>query len=261
MSADPVSGGPVGVGVAFEGVGMSFATPTGNREVLRGVSFQTAPGEILALVGRSGCGKSTLLNLAAGLGRPAAGQIRFSAPPRVGYVFQDARLLPWLTLAQNLALVCPPAFHADIPGALARVGLAGRGGDLPGQLSLGMAQRAAVARALVIRPELLLLDEPCGALDELTAAELRAELAGLLRQQPATTLLVTHHPGEAVLLADRVLVLGGTPTRLTQVLEVPLPRPRDPDDPAALPLLRELRALLRGAGTPAGPATPGGAAA
>ncbi|PNY80126.1 ABC transporter ATP-binding protein [Deinococcus koreensis] len=236
-----------GVGVNFGDVGVSFAAPQAPREVLRGVTFQAAAGEILALVGRSGCGKSTLLNLAAGLGAPSAGQIRFTAPPRIGYVFQDARLLPWLTLARNLELVCPPEFHPDIPAALARVGLAGRGDDLPAQLSLGMAQRAAVARALVIRPDVLLLDEPCGALDELTAAELRAELAGLLRLQPATTLLVTHHPGEAVLLADRVLVLGGSPTRITQVLEVPLPRPRDPDDPAALPLLRELRGLLRAA--------------
>ena len=242
-----------GVGVSFDSVGTSFRGPQDIREVLRGINFQAGPGEILALVGRSGCGKSTLLNLAAGLGRPDVGQIHFSATPRVGYVFQDARLLPWLTLGQNLKLVCPPQFHADIPTALARVGLAGRQGNRPGQLSLGMAQRAAVARALVIRPDLLLLDEPCGALDELTAAELRTELGALLRQQPATTLLVTHHPGEAVLLADRVLVLGGAPTRVTGVLAVELPRPRDPDDPAALPLVRELRALLRAASASAGP--------
>ncbi len=218
------------------------------------MNFEAAPGEIVALVGRSGCGKSTLLNLAAGLGRPDVGKIRFSAPPRVGYVFQEARLLPWLTLGQNLRLVCPPEFHADIPAALARVGLAGREADRPGQLSLGMAQRVAVARALVIRPDLLLLDEPCGALDELTAAELRAELGALLRHQPATTLLVTHHPGEAVLLADHVLVLGGAPTCVTGILAVELPRPRDPDNPAALPLVRELRAMLRTASPPAGSA-------
>lgn len=236
-----------GVTVTFSGVGVTFSASQGQREVLRGVNLQAAPGEIVALVGRSGSGKSTLLNLAAGLGRPDAGGLSFDVPPRVGYVFQDARLLPWLTLAQNLELVCPPEYHADIPTALARVGLAGRDGDRPGHLSLGMAQRAAVARALVVRPDLLLLDEPCGALDELTAAELRAELGALLRQQPATTLLVTHHPGEAVLLADRVVVLGGAPTHVTGVLPVTLPRPRDPDDPAALPLIRDLRAMLRAA--------------
>lgn len=237
-----------GTDLRFENIGVSY----GPREILRGVSAHVPPGGILALLGRSGSGKSTLLNVAAGLAAPSHGRVVTGTPPRVGYVFQDARLLPWLTLEQNLALVCPPEFRADIPATLALVGLAGRDHDRPGQLSLGMAQRAAVARALVVRPDLLLLDEPCGALDELTAAELRAELGDLLRRRPATTLLVTHHPGEAVQLADRVLVLGGTPTGVAGTLDIDLPRPRDPDDPATLPLLREVRGLLRRADVPAG---------
>ncbi|GHF32696.1 ABC-type nitrate/sulfonate/bicarbonate transport system ATPase subunit [Deinococcus metalli] len=241
-----------GLAVTFEDVGVSYAQSGGVREVLRGVSAHVPPGGIAALLGRSGSGKSTLLNLAAGLSAPTRGRVVMGAPPRVGYVFQDARLLPWLTLRENLALVCPPEYQADIPATLALVGLEGREHDRPGQLSLGMAQRAAVARALVIRPDLLLLDEPCGALDELTAAELRAELGNLLRRRPATTLLVTHHPGEAVQLADRVLVLGGTPTRVAGTLDIDLPRPRDPDDPATLPLLRAVRELLRRADLPTG---------
>ncbi|THF88630.1 ABC transporter ATP-binding protein [Deinococcus sp. KSM4-11] len=239
------SGTASGLDLRLEDVGLAYPTPGGSRQVVAGVSAHVPPGGILALLGRSGSGKSTLLNLAAGLLAPTSGRIVQSAVPRTGYVFQDARLLPWLTLHENLALVCPPEFHADIPGTLALVGLAGRDHDRPGQLSLGMAQRAAVARALVVRPDLLLLDEPCGALDELTAAELRAELGDLLRRRPATTLLVTHHPGEAVQLADRVLVLGGTPTGVAGTQDIDLPRPRDPDDPATLPLLREVRAILR----------------
>ncbi len=228
----------------FQGVGVTFASADGAREVLRGIDLQVAPGERVALLGRSGSGKSTLLNLAAGLLRPTQGQVIYDTPPRVGYVFQDARLLPWLRLDQNLALVSPPEYHPDIPSALTRVGLAGRGSDYPGQLSLGMAQRASLARALLIQPNLLLLDEPFGALDELTAGELRNQLSRLLRQQPVTTLLVTHHPGEAVLLSDRVVVLGGQPTQLLGELKIDLPPSRDPDDEGLLRLVRELRGLI-----------------
>lgn len=236
------------VAIGLRGVGLSYPSANGPRPTLQGVTLDIRAGETLALVGRSGSGKTTLLSLAAGLLTPTSGAVIFSAPPRIGYVFQDARLLPWLTLEGNLKLVCPPEFHGDIPQALARVGLGGREKDRPGQLSLGMAQRAAVARALVIRPDVLLLDEPSGALDELTAAELRQELAELLLVQPATTLLVTHHPGEAVQLADRIALLSGQPATLGAVLDVPLPHPRDPDDPALLDYVRQLRGLLRQSG-------------
>ena len=223
----------------FDGVALDY----GARPVLRDVTLHAAPGEIVAVVGRSGCGKSTLLSLAAGLLNPTRGAVTRPAG-RVGFVFQDARLLPWLTLRENLRLVAPTLSGAQADDWLARVGLRGRGTDRPGQLSLGMAQRAAVARALAVQPELLLLDEPAGALDELTAADLRAELADLLRARPVTTLLVTHHPLEAALLADRIVVLGGRPATVQGTLRVPGARPRDPDDPAVAGTMRDLRALI-----------------
>ena len=231
-------------GLADVFAGRRTVLSAGRRTVLSGLNLRVAPGEIVAMVGRSGCGKTTLLNLAAGLLRPQAGEVSFSAAPHTGYVFQDARLLPWLTLEQNLAFVAPDASPSSVQAELARVGLAGRGRDYPRQVSLGMAQRASVARALLIRPNLLLLDEPFGALDELTAAELRSELAELLLSSRASTLLVTHNPAEAMLLADRVVALGGAPSRVRGEVAVALPRPRDPQGTDLVPYVRELRALL-----------------
>ncbi|BDP44203.1 hypothetical protein DAETH_41720 (plasmid) [Deinococcus aetherius] len=216
--------------------------------VLAGLNLGVRPGEVVAVIGRSGCGKTTLLHLAAGLLAPQAGTVAFGGEARVGYVFQDARLLPWLTVEDNLRLTSPPERHPFIGAELVRVGLGGLERRYPGELSLGMAQRAAVARALLLRPNLLLLDEPFSALDELTAGELRAELAGLLRETRATTLLVTHNPAEAVFLADRVVALAGTPAAVRGEVTVTLPRPRDPDDPAAAVLVREVRRLLTGEG-------------
>lgn len=230
------------IGVVFDRIEKLFSSEGGVRTILRDLNLRVEPGEIVALVGRSGCGKTTLLNLAAGLTTPDAGHVTFSAAPRVGYVFQDARLLPWLTLEDNLVLVHPTVSKARVAHELARVGLAGRERDYPGQLSLGMAQRASVARALLIDPNLLLLDEPFGALDELTATELRVELAQLLRQTRATTLLVTHNPIEAVILADRVVVLAGQPARERHVIDVRehLAFNRHPDDDKVWALSREV---------------------
>ncbi|GAA5533743.1 ABC transporter ATP-binding protein [Deinococcus aluminii] len=218
--------------------------------VLAGLNLTVTPGEVVAVIGRSGCGKTTLLHLAAGLLVPQAGQVTFGGEVRTGYVFQEPRLLPWLTLEGNLRLTSPPDRHGHISAELARVGLRGQERRYPGELSLGMAQRAAVARALLLRPNLLLLDEPFSALDELTASELRAELAGLLRETRPTTLLVTHNPAEAVFLADRVVALAGTPAAVRGEVRVTLPRPRDPDDPAAARAVREVRQLLGGERVP-----------
>lgn len=212
---------------------------------LAGLDLSLHAGEVVAVLGRSGSGKTTLLRLAAGLLMPSAGQVRRPAASVLGYVFQDARLLPWLSVERNLKLVSPRERWPAIPEVLAQVGLASSERLYPRQLSLGMAQRASVARALLLHPTLLLLDEPHSALDELTAAELRQNLAQLLSQTPTATLLVTHNPAEAVQLADRVVVLAGHPARIRAELQIQLPRPRDPDDPAVWAEVTRLRALLR----------------
>lgn len=244
-----VSAGPAGLGgtsaLSLRQVSLSL----GGRPVLENVSLEVGRGEVVALLGRSGSGKTTLLRLAAGLLNPDQGAVtRRAGDLRVGgrvMVFQDARLLPWLTLRGNLELVSPPALHGDVTGWLERVGLGGREALYPGQLSLGMAQRVAVARALLLRPSLLLLDEPHSALDELTAAELRGLLGRLLAESGASALLVTHNPAEAAELADRVLVLGGQPARVMGEHRLGQARPRHPDDPALWAEVLALRALLR----------------
>ncbi len=226
-------------------VAMRFAD---GREVLGQVSLSVQAGEIVAVVGASGCGKSTLLRLVAGLEQPTAGSIaldgtRLRGPsPSVGVVFQEPRLMPWLGLVENVAFglsrTLPRAERQRLAqAALARVGLAGFASALPRTLSGGMAQRAAIARALVPRPPALLLDEPFSAVDALTRQSLQDELLRLWDEDRPTMLLVTHDLDEALFLADRVVVLGGSPGRIRLDLPVPLPRPR-PRDGLALTELR-----------------------
>ncbi len=203
---------------------------------LHDVSLQVAPGEIVALVGASGCGKSTLLRIAAGLETPGTGRVLIDgAPvagphPAVGVIFQEPRLLPWLTVRQNVEFGL-----ADLPtteraersaAALARVGLAEFAGAWPRQLSGGMAQRAAIARALVTRPALLLLDEPFSALDPFTKMDLQNHLLDIWADDRPTLVLVTHDLEEALVLADRVVVLRSRPGRVHCTFAVDLPRPR-----------------------------------
>jgi sulfonate transport system ATP-binding protein len=216
---------------------------------LSGVSLRVADGEILAVVGASGCGKSTLLRLIAGLEMPSEGTLtldgeRLSGPsPRLGIVFQEPRLMPWLRLVDNVAFGLPrrlpKAERTRLAlAALGRVQLVGFADALPKTLSGGMAQRAALARALVTRPPVLLLDEPFSALDALTRQSLQDELLQLWALDRPTMLLVTHDLDEALYLADRVIVLGGQPSRVRLELEVGCPRPR-PRDGVALAGLRE----------------------
>ena len=208
------------------------------------VSLAVREGEILAVIGASGCGKSTLLRLVAGLEAPSAGSIRLDGPsPKLGVVFQEPRLMPWLKLADNVAFGLPRRLpRAErtrlAEAALARVGLARFTHALPKTLSGGMAQRAAIARALVTKPPVLLLDEPFSALDALTRQSLQDELLQLWAEDRPTMVLVTHDLDEALYLADRVVVLGGHPGRVRLELEVALPRPR-PRDGVALAGLRE----------------------
>jgi sulfonate transport system ATP-binding protein len=213
------------------------------------VTLRVVEGEILAVIGASGCGKSTLLRLVAGLDSPSEGRIGLDGTPltgpspKVGVVFQEPRLMPWLRLTDNVAFGLPrqlPRAERERRAAeeIARVGLARFADALPKTLSGGMAQRAALARALVTRPSVLLLDEPFSALDALTRQSLQEELVGLWQRDRPTMVLVTHDLDEALFLADRVVVLGGQPGRIRLDLSVPLPRPR-PRDGLALARLRE----------------------
>ncbi|MFD1467291.1 ABC transporter ATP-binding protein [Hymenobacter caeli] len=219
---------------------------------LHDVSLQVAPGEIVALVGASGCGKSTLLRIAAGLETPGTGRVLIDgAPvagphPAVGFIFQEPRLLPWLTVCQNVEFGIaglPAAERTErSAAALARVGLSDFAGTWPRQLSGGMAQRAAIARALVARPGLLLLDEPFSALDPFTKMDLQDHLLDIWADDRPTLVLVTHDLEEALVLADRVVVLRSRPGRVHQTFAVDLPRPRRrtaPDFQAQKQLLLE----------------------
>lgn len=218
---------------------------------LAGVSLEVARGEVVAVVGASGCGKSTLLRLVAGLELPSEGTIRVGGKelrgpsPEIGVVFQEPRLMPWLRLRDNVAFGLPRrlprAERARLArAALERVHLGRAANALPKTLSGGMAQRAALARALVTRPPVLLLDEPFSALDALTRQALQDELLRLWTEDRPTLLLVTHDLDEALYLADRVIVLGGQPSRVRLELAVGMARPRARDAPA----MAELRARL-----------------
>ena len=197
---------------------------------LAGVDLAIRPSEIVALIGGSGCGKTTLLRLVAGLDRASEGEIeldgdRIAEPhPAVGVVFQEPRLLPWRTLEENLALVLPedPGTGARIARALAEVGLEGHAAVYASRLSLGMARRAALARAFAVEPSLLLLDEPFVSLDEPTAQRLRLLLLALLERHGTAALFVTHHLTEAIMLAQRLVFLEASPARIVAEREVTL---------------------------------------
>ncbi len=206
--------------------------PGGTRTVLRDVRF-AAGAEILALFGPSGIGKTTTLRLVLGLDTDLQGSVSCRAG-RIGAVFQEPRLLPWLSVAENLRLVAIDGARAlDIPGLLAEMELPGVEHRLPRELSLGMARRVALARALTIDPDMLVLDEPFASLDPALAARLAAVVAQWARRRGATVLLATHDLDQALGLADRVLVLAGEPGTLAA--DVPVP---DRSDAGALAALR-----------------------
>jgi sulfonate transport system ATP-binding protein len=196
------------------------------RTVLDGVNLKIEPGEFVAVVGRSGCGKSTLLRAIAGLELPDAGQVKIGGggqKPETRMMFQDARLLPWKTVLQNVALGLEEGTERA-RAALQSVGLRDRADDWPAALSGGQRQRVALARALVHEPQLLLLDEPLGALDALTRIEMQQLIESLWTARGFTAVLVTHDVQEAVVLADRILLIEQG--RLALDLDVGLERPR-----------------------------------
>jgi sulfonate transport system ATP-binding protein len=244
--------------IDIQGVSRQFQVDGRRMIALQDIDLGIAPGEFVSIVGTSGCGKSTLLRLIAGLDTGSSGQIAHDgvtiAGPslRRGLVFQDARLFPWLTVVDNVAVALANtklsrAERQDvITEMIALVGLRGFERAWPHQLSGGMAQRAAIARGLVNRPGVLLLDEPFGALDALTRARLQDELLSIWARERTTTVLVTHDVDEAVYLGDRVVVMSPRPGRIKHVLDVPLPRPRDRSAAAFGALRRDVLAMLEG---------------
>jgi NitT/TauT family transport system ATP-binding protein len=253
----------VSVAVELTAVDHAYAVKAGTLPVLDDVSLRVAPGELVAILGPSGCGKSTLLRLLAGLERPASGDVTvdgepITAPdPEHALVFQDPTLFPWRTVWQNVA-IGPQARgrlkdeRERIDEAIALVGLEGFEDARPQQLSGGMAQRAALARALVNRPSLLLLDEPLGRLDALTRLSMQRELLRLWETGGFTALLVTHDVDEALVLADRVVVMSPRPARILADLPVEVARPRAHDDARLIALRREILGLLGFDEAPAG---------
>jgi sulfonate transport system ATP-binding protein len=216
----------------------------GSRAVLDGLDLTIAPGEFVALLGHSGSGKSTLLRALAGIDYDASGGGAVEAPAAVSMVFQDSRLLPWLRVLDNvvLGLSGGSAAVAHAREALAEVGLAGRERAWPNQLSGGEQQRAALARSLVREPQLLLADEPFGALDALTRIRMQRLLRDLCERHRPAVLLVTHDVDEAVRLADRVVVLRDGRAGLD--LAVGMPQPRSPRDAGFQRLREQLLAAL-----------------
>jgi ABC-type nitrate/sulfonate/bicarbonate transport system ATPase subunit len=196
----------------------------GRLEVLGEFSIAVANGEVGALVGPSGCGKTTLLRIIVGLDSDFEGTVQLPAHGRLGIVFQEPRLLPWRSVGENVRLAAPQASDASLNALFATLGLAEHRRHYPGELSLGLARRVALARAFAVEPELLVLDEPFVSLDAELAARLRAELAELVARGPVTTLLVSHNVDEVIGLADRVFLLSGNPARV--LADVPIQNPR-----------------------------------
>src|SRR5688572_10025408 len=239
--------------IQIQGLSLSFPDRSGGRlPVLDNVTFDVGPGEFVSLLGPSGCGKSTLLNIAAGLLAPDAGEMRIGdlviragskvQPPRVGYVFQSPRLLNWMTVAQNIEFVLEAAgtprekWDAVIDRYLGMVGLRDVKQKHPLQLSGGMQHRVALVRALAIEPQIILMDEPLGALDAITAHRVRQDLVRLWQASGATVLYVTHNIAEAVQLSDRVLLLYDRPTSVYRDVPIPVARPRQQADPKLVAL-------------------------
>jgi len=233
-------------------VDKSFYVDGAEVRALAGIALTINAGEFVTIVGPSGCGKSTLLRLVAGLDRADSGTISFDGEPvvrpslRRGVVFQDHRLFPWLNVEANVATGLLKASGTDAEKRatasrlVALVGLNGFERAFPHQLSGGMAQRAAIARSLAAKPDILLLDEPLGALDSLTRGHMQTELLRVWQHEKTTMLMVTHDVSEAVYLSDRIVLMDRNPGRIREVIAMPIPKPRTRLDPPVAALIERI---------------------
>jgi NitT/TauT family transport system ATP-binding protein len=248
--------------IEISGVHHAYRTPAGPLPVLDGLDLSVPEGTFATVVGPSGCGKSTLTRLVAGLMRPDRGEVRLKGElvrsPRktVGMAFQNPVLLEWRSIIENVVLpleIVAPSMPkakrmARAEELLALVGLAGFEGKRPSELSGGMRQRASLCRAIVHKPEVLIMDEPFGALDAFTREDLWQTMRDLRAQEPFTAVLITHDLRESVFLGDQVIVLSGRPARTQRVMQVDLPADRSIDvlyEPRAVGMLHELRDEIR----------------
>ena len=235
--------------VRLTGVDKTFGTGDGAVTAISSVDLHIERGEFVCLIGASGCGKSTILDLVAGLQAPSAGVVEVDG--RVAMMFQESALFPWLTVAENIGLpmrlagISRPQRTARVRELIATVNLDGFAGKRPHQLSGGMRQRAALARAFAQDADILLMDEPFGALDAMTRDVLHEELDHLVRARGLTVLFVTHNVREAARLADRIITLSPRPGRVTAQLSVDIERPRRIDSPAVSALARTITDQLR----------------
>lgn len=228
--------------LVIEDVSKVYPTPKGPYPVLEGVNLTVHQGEFICVIGHSGCGKSTLLNMVAGFNKPTSGEVWLDSKPITQpgpdrmVVFQNYALLPWRTAFENIYLAVNAVYpnkskaekSAIVQEHLAMVGLADAADKKPPQLSGGMKQRVSIARALAIRPKVLILDEPFGALDAITKEELQEELLKIWNDHQCTVLMITHDIDEALFLADRlVMMTNGPAANIGEVMEIPFPRPRD----------------------------------
>jgi NitT/TauT family transport system ATP-binding protein len=225
----PAGAAPLSVDIAEK----TFRSAEGVEiTALRDLSFEVQQGEFACLFGPSGCGKTTTLRILLGLDRDFSGSFRLPADGRVAAVFQEPTLLPWRTVEQNVRLALPAnRRNADLDELFDELSLAGMRNLYPAELSLGLARRAALARAFATEPAVLFLDEPFASLDERTAGRLRQLLMTIWSARPTTALMVTHNLGEAIMLSDRIIVLSPRPARVLGVFDVGLPR-QDRDDEA-----------------------------